>query len=127
MAGNEGTVYSAKIVTPTILRVHDSILTDVNKKTKTLQQSSRTMAAKKKHAPSVLLTEEENSVVREILGQKKYVSYLYLNGDSLLFYVLLLWKQRSFLAKYHYALEIAANMIINSVNLTSGVKVKSIS
>lgn len=90
MAGNEGTVYSAKIVTPTILRAHDSILTDVNKKTKTLQQSSRAMAAKKKHAPSVLLTEEENSVVREILGQKKYVSYLYLNGDSLLFYVLLL-------------------------------------
>ena len=48
------------------------------------------MAAKKKHAPSVLLTEEENSMVREILGQKKYVSYLYLNRDSLLFYALLL-------------------------------------
>ena len=48
------------------------------------------MAAKKKHAPSVLLTEEENSMVREILGQKKYVSYQYLNRDSLLFYVLLL-------------------------------------
>ena len=44
------------------------------------------MAAKKKHAPSVLLTEEENSMVREILGQKKYVSYQYLNQDSLLFY-----------------------------------------
>ena len=71
------------------------------------------MAAKKKHAPSVLLTEEENSMVREILGQKKYVSYLYLNRDSLLFYVLLLWKQRSFLAKYHYVLEIVASMIIN--------------
>ena len=85
------------------------------------------MAAKKKHAPSVLLTEEENSMVREILGQKKYVSYLYLNRDSLLFYVLLLWKPRSFLAKYHYALEIAANVIINSVNLTSGVKVEAIS
>ena len=71
------------------------------------------MAAKKKHAPSVLLTEEENSMVREILGQKKYVSYLYLNRDSLLFYVLLLWKQRSFLPKYHYVLEIVASMIIN--------------
>lgn len=71
------------------------------------------MAAKKKHAPSVLLTEEENSMVREILGQKKYVSYQYLNQDSLLFYVLLLCKQRSFLAKCYYALEIVANMIIN--------------
>ena len=71
------------------------------------------MAAKKKHAPSVLLTEEENSMVREILGQKKYVSYQYLNQDSLLFYVLLLWQQRSFLAKCYYALEIVANMIIN--------------
>jgi len=57
------------------------------------------MAAIKKHAPSVLLTEEENSMVREILGQKKYVSYQYLN-------------LRSLLAKCYYALEIAANMII---------------
>ena len=34
------------------------------------------MAAKKKHAPSVLLTDEENDKVRDILGQKRYVSIL---------------------------------------------------
>ena len=32
------------------------------------------MAAKKKHAPSVLLTDGENDLIRDILGQKKYVS-----------------------------------------------------
>lgn len=32
------------------------------------------MAAKKKHAPSVLLTDGENNMIRDILGQKKYVS-----------------------------------------------------
>lgn len=35
------------------------------------------MAAKKKHAPSVLLTDEENDTVREVLGQKKYVSIVF--------------------------------------------------
>lgn len=34
------------------------------------------MAAKKKHAPSVLITDEENSLVREILGQQRYVSII---------------------------------------------------
>lgn len=34
------------------------------------------MAAKKKHAPSGLLTDGENDIVRDILGQKKYVSIL---------------------------------------------------
>ena len=32
------------------------------------------MATKVKHAPSVLLTDAENNKVRDILGQKKYVS-----------------------------------------------------
>ena len=32
------------------------------------------MAAKKKHAPSVLLSDGENDLIRDILGQKKYVS-----------------------------------------------------
>ena len=42
------------------------------------------MAAKKKHAPSVLLTDEENSMVREMLGQKKYVSnHEFLNHEFL--------------------------------------------
>lgn len=32
------------------------------------------MPTKKKHAPSVLLTDEENEMIRDMLGQKKYVS-----------------------------------------------------
>lgn len=34
------------------------------------------MVAKSKHAPSYLLTEEENDIVREILGHKRHVSRL---------------------------------------------------
>lgn len=34
------------------------------------------MAAKAKHAPSVLLNDAENDTIRDMLGQKRYVSTL---------------------------------------------------